>query len=113
MLGTYPTTETSKGEQITADQAAVAAAVNSILDTATILGQSGTYHEAETSEVAAGVRFGPYSSLVGTYSGVIGSYRMAEAQAVCAGSAAGENFLSGTIIGQDHQSGAISGQCNG
>jgi hypothetical protein len=42
----------------------------------------------------------------------IAPYRVSEAQAVCAGSAAGENFLPGASAGQDHTSGTTTGQCN-
>jgi hypothetical protein len=67
--GTYPTTATSKAEQLAEDKAAVAAAVAGILDSVTILTHTGTYHEATTSEVQDGVMFGPSSAYEGTYEG--------------------------------------------
>lgn len=42
-------------------------AVASVLDSDTVYGEAGTYHEAETSEVQLSVAFGPSSSLIGTY----------------------------------------------
>lgn len=44
--GTYPTSETSKTEQLIADQAVVASAVASIIKGVSILGQVGTYDVA-------------------------------------------------------------------
>jgi len=44
---------------------------------------------------------------------VLGPYRTADAQATCTGAAAGEEFLAGATIGQDHHSGATAGLCNG
>jgi hypothetical protein len=42
----------------------------------------------------------------------IAPYRVSEAQAVCTGSAAGESFLPGATVGQDHTSGTTTGQSN-
>ena len=44
---------------------------------------------------------------------VLGPYRAADAQTVCTGAAAGENFHTGATIGQDYHTGATAGSCNG
>jgi hypothetical protein len=65
----YPTTATSQAAQLATDKAAVSAAVASILSTATILSQTGTYVAPTAAQVESGVYFGPGSSYLGTYAG--------------------------------------------
>jgi hypothetical protein len=44
---------------------------------------------------------------------VLGPYRRDDAQAVCTGAVAGEDFRAGATIGQDYHTGATTGLCNG
>ena len=62
----YPLTADSQAAQLALDQAAVLAAAASILDSATILSQAGTYHAPEASEVWNTAVFGAASATAGT-----------------------------------------------
>ena len=59
--------------------------------------------------------FAAYCFQSATFKGLaaILPYRVAEAQAACAGSVAGDHFITGATIGQDHHPGTTAGQCNG